>query len=820
MPADDEPGSGVAAAAKPAPGRRWRFAVFFLSGFSGLLYQIVWLRLAFAAFGIITPVMSVLLSVFMLGLGLGSWLAGSVVARRRLSGPQALGAYAAAEIVIGCGGFIVPLLFKFGEQILLPAGETDSLSYLTSSAGIMLLALLPFCLAMGCTFPLMMQSMRATGESSDSFSFLYLANVIGAMCGTLLTPLALVELLGFHKTLWIGAGANFTAAVVSLWFSRREAKLGDRTRAAAPATSAPAVSARPEYASGVNGEANARFRLAILFSTGLAAMAIEVVWTRAFTPVLKTQVYSFSGLLFTYLLATWCGSWLYRRHLVRGRVLATQALLPLLALAAFAQLLLTDPRVDWRDAWVQVFWTLSCIVPYCGLLGYLTPKLVDEYSAGNPQSAGRAYAVNVLGCILGPLLASYVLLPNVGVHWSGMLLAIPLWTLAGLALYRGGAQSPTTARPGGPGQNCWSRTAALWGLATLCGILAGAIGRSYEEHFARQGVQIRRDYTATVASYQVPGPNGVPVKGLLVNGTSITILSTVTKFMAHLPLCHLREPPRAALVICFGMGTTYRSLLSWDIDTTAVELVPSVRDSFDYYFPDAPAIRKNPRAKTVIDDGRRFLRRTAERFDVITLDPPPPVEAAGSSLLYSKEFYELVKPRLTEQGILQQWYPSGEWQILQAVVRSVQQSFPHVRVMSDLRVKRGYNERGVHILASMQPIPKLNGAELAARLPAKAASDLCEWERESAAALFEGILAGEVSVESVLNPDPAALIVDPEVGKFDPAVVANNPDAVITDDRPFNEYYLVRRLRPWLENVFEVCAGPQPRLVKWSKYFQ
>ena len=113
-----------------------------------------------------------------------------------------------------------------------------------------------------------------------------------------------------------------------------------------------------------------RLRLAVLFTTGLTSMAVEVVWTRSFTPVLMTQVYSFSGLLFTYLLATWCGSWWYRRQLAERRTFSTPAVLSALTLSAFGQLLLSDPRITWPWDWLQIGWVLLSIVPYCGILGY------------------------------------------------------------------------------------------------------------------------------------------------------------------------------------------------------------------------------------------------------------------------------------------------------------------------------------------------------------------------------------------------------------------------------------------------------------------
>ncbi|REJ72070.1 MAG: hypothetical protein DWQ34_13965 [Planctomycetota bacterium] len=724
---------------------RWQFALFFLSGFSGLVYQIVWLRLAFAAFGVVTPVISLVLSVFMFGLGVGSWLAGSAVRRWPLSRNAALRAYAIAEALIGVGGFAVPLLFAWGQEALLPAGESNSTTYLASSAVVIFLTLAPFCLCMGVTFPFMLQAIREEQGREDSFSYLYLANVLGAMLGTAATPLALVELFGFRGTLAVAIGANWLAALVSFRKSVQPATLSAGQEISAAESESPVPETERLSAS--------RFALLVLFATGLTSLGMEVVWTRAFTPVLQTQVYSFAGLLFTYLLATWCGSALYRRHLKRSGPLSTVVLLSLLALAATGQLLLADPRVNLPGNWLQSAWLLLGIVPYCGVLGYLTPKLIDEYSRGRPAPAGHAYAINVVGCIVGPLLASYVLLPWMGVQWSGISLAIPLWMLAGFAL---------RSRPHGAAGRSLTAARICWGGASVCGVLAATVGTSYEDQYADRGATVMRDHTATVIAVDEDGG-----KQLLVNGKLITSITPTTKIMAHLPLTFVSEEPRNALVICFGMGTTYRSLLSWEIETTAVELVPSVRDAFEFYFEDAEQVRNNSLGQIVIDDGRRFLERTEEQFDVITLDPPPPPEAAGSSLLYSREFCRLAKSRLTDQGILHHWYPGGDLGIFLAVVRSVALEFQHVRVF------RAFDGWGYHILASEHPIPNRSVDDLVARLPESARADLLEWSANTTAGdLLRPVLDSEINVQDLLSGDR---------------------DAVVTDDRPYNEYYLLRR---------------------------
>jgi spermidine synthase len=252
----------------------------------------------------------------------------------------------------------------------------------------------------------------------------------------------------------------------------------------------------------------------------------------------------------------------------------------------------------------------------------------------------------------------------------------------------------------------------------------------------------------------------------------MTSLMADTKFMVHLPMALHKGRPESALIICFGMGTSYRSALSWDVQTTVVELVPSVVAAFGFYHPDTASVLANPKGRIVIDDGRRFLKRTREKYDIIVIDPPPPPEAAGSSLLYSREFYDLAKEHLKPNGIMQVWHPGGTKPTVQAVVRSLVDSFPYVRGFG------GINGWGAHFLVSMQPIDSATGAELAARLQPKAQQDLWEWMKTPKLSTlqdaFQLILYNEAPINVMLNPDPSI---------------------EITDDQPYNEYFLLRRWR-------------------------
>jgi spermidine synthase len=281
---------------------------------------------------------------------------------------------------------------------------------------------------------------------------------------------------------------------------------------------------------------------------------------------------------------------------------------------------------------------------------------------------------------------------------------------------------------------------------------------------------VRRDFTATVISCgQGQG------RSLLVNGIGMTMLTPITKFMVHLPLAYHQGTPQSALVICFGMGTSYRSAMNWNIDATVVELVPSVTKAFGYYHADAERFVNATNGHIITDDGRRFLKRTAKKFDVIVVDPPPPVQAAGSSLLFSSEFYALAKQHLNSGGILQMWYPGDdEAATTKAVLRSFADAFPHVHCFPSVE---GW---GIHMLGSMEPMAQLNAKELAARMPESARQDLLEWTPvQDAPTYLSPVLSHEYSVPASLDPDTTVRV---------------------TDDQPFNEYYLLRRLLRFGDN--------------------
>ncbi len=713
------------------------FFFFLVSGFCSILYEVIWLRLAMAQYGVTTPLISLVLSIFMLGLGLGSWGAGHLVKRwaDRLSFVRL---YALTELLIGISALVVPLELTWGRQILerLETGGLSSSGFYLVTGIWISLSLVPWCACMGATFPFAMSAIKEEiGAGADrSFSYLYLANVFGAVVGAWL-PLLLIEAFGFRGTLHVGAVLNFVLALSAFTLSFRAP-----TTPVASRPEEPSLATAPPYS-------NSGGLLWLLFGTGLTSMAAEVIWVRMFSRWLGTVVYAFAAILGFYLAATYIGSLIYRRRLFRVE-LRGALIWALLGFAIVLPLLAADPRIFGRHEFIRL---ALGVVPFSALLGFVTPALVDFFSGGDGERAGRAYAVNIIGCILGPLFSGFMLLPWFGERVSLCVLALP-WFAVGIFMTRSPLSSPQAAPASG---RKW-----IASLAVLS-ILMFVATRSFETKFAHRWV--RRDYAATVVA---KGDTREP-KQLLVNGVGMTALVPITKMMAHLPLAMLSRKPEDMLVICFGMGTTHRSALSWGISSTVVELIPSVPQVFGYFHEDGPRLLQSPMSHVVIDDGRFFLERTSDQYDVIAIDPPPPVEAAASSLLYSKEFYVLAKRHLRPGGILQQWLPSGEPIVISSVAKALQQSFPYVRVFG------GIGGGGYQFLATMTPIPCTTADELASRMPAKAANDLVEWGPESSPERqFAVVLRAEIPLEQLIQMDPDAPAMD--------------------DDRPVNEYYYLR----------------------------
>lgn len=727
---------------------RWYFSFFVVSGFCALVYEVIWLRLAMASFGVTAAVVSIVLSMFMAGLGLGAWLTGLLMRENPAAG-IALRLYGLAELLVGLSSLAVPYELKLGRSLLLSSasGAWQSSTYYLLTGLWIAVTLIPWCACMGSTFPLLMAVMRVQSPPSASqrtFSFLYLANVLGAAAGTLASAFVLVELLGFVKTLLMAGVLNAVLAASAIVLSFFVAPASANADAVIPTVDHGAMDGMRR--GGI---------LALLFISGFVSMGMEVIWIRQLTPYLGNVVYAFSGIVAVYLLGTCIGSRSYRAWMISHPIGDSASRWSSLALSAVIPLIGADPLMPFRLHGLELGGVrLASIVWFCATAGFLTPLLLDAWSGGDPQRAGAAYAINLLGSIAGPLAAGFWLLPRLGERPALALLALPLFVAAGVIAFR---KKATSDRSSG----LQPRTTFV--VMSLAAILIYAISHDYERKFPQR--EVRRDYAATVI-----GTGSGFGRQLLVNGTGMTWLTPVTKYMSHLPLAMMSRPAHKGLVICFGMGTSFRSMLSWGISTTSVDLIPSVPALFGYFHSDAESLLKSQQARIVVDDGRRFLDTSKEAYDVIVVDPPPPPSAPGSSLLYSREFYEIVKRHLAVGGILETWYPASQADFATAasIAKALRDSFPHVRAFFSV------DAFGIHFLASMEPLPTVSAALLAARLPSAAASDFLEWGPErDLEKQFEILLSREVPINNIVALSPRA-----------PA---------LRDDEPINEYYLLRR---------------------------
>jgi len=274
---------------------RWCFVFFVISGFCGLVYEVVWLRLAMASFGVTTALASIVISMFMAGLGLGSWGAGLLTSSiLAANGKRSLRFYSIAELVVGVSSLAVPMQLKLGRLFLLrmgSAGAWQSSRYYILAGIWIAITLVPWCTCMGSTFPLLMAVIRQTARSASqrSFSYLYVANVVGALLGTIASAFVLIELFGFQGTLYVAGSLNAILAVLAFTLSFSVAP------SAPIENSIPAVTMQARLYGLPKGAVPV-----LLFTTGLVSMGMEVIWIRQFTPYLGNVVYAFAGILVVY----------------------------------------------------------------------------------------------------------------------------------------------------------------------------------------------------------------------------------------------------------------------------------------------------------------------------------------------------------------------------------------------------------------------------------------------------------------------------------------------------------------------------------------
>ena len=740
---------------------------FFLSGMSGLIFQIVWVRMLTRYLGSTTAATATVLCVFMGGLALGAFVGGKLADRYK----KPLIGYVILEIGIAISALLASFTFisAFG-QIYLRIYEVlgNYGLYLTASRVLfsMLCLFLPTVL-MGATLPLLMAHVtRYNDHFQQGLGRLYSINTFGAVVGVFVAGFFLLGFLGETASLLIAAALNLIAALLARHLQIKIKKEDCHTQPSKNAQDAVAVPA------GFSVRIRYWARL-VIFVSGFTALAYEILWSRFLMLPLKTSIYAFSFMLGLFLLGIAYGSWLSTRFAVsRERPVSTFAGLEILIgfLTVFGMLIfsgfgkisngfLEGYALSMITAFLMVF-------PVAVAFGWQFPVAVrcclsDSNLPG--KATGWAYAANTLGAILGSITVGFILIPFLGTTQTMILLASLNIILGGILWWI----RPQAERRGKP----VFAYAFITGFVVVCVMVTAPYKRVMFERVQQYLGANAQMYAfhEGIAGTVVPAgkPDDPMARHLFTNGVGMTVLVSETKLMAHLPMALAKDPKRI-LVVCFGMGTTLRSASRHpgvQVDIDAVDIVPNVFDCFKFFHQDADRIVKKPNIHLYADDGRNFLLLNEKAYDVITIDPAPPIYSAGTVNLYTHEFLALCKSRITDSGVVCLWLPPAPASELMMIMKTFVNVFPGASLWGGLRTPGFYLIGGNR---SFEQTPD-SLSSLVRRL--SQISDLSEWD-----AFYQD----EAVLANLYLLGPGALR----------GLVKNVPE--VTDDHPYTEFPLWR----------------------------
>lgn len=655
------------------PAFRLLAGLFVLSGVSGLIYEIVWLRMLIRTFGVTVQAVSTILSVFMFGLALGSWL--SARWARRLERP--LVAYAVIEVAIGISAVISTVLMGYMpgwvSSMSLEGGGIVAARFALSG-----LVLIPPTMLMGATLPILSELARTDrGRASSAVGFLYAANTWGAVLGVALSGFVLLGTLGEFRSILVGAGLNlFVAVAVFAGFRRAEALPPDIDD--------------PSPA----GAASTRFtlsRLLVLYGLcGFFALSFQVVWSRLLGLLLGSSVYGFSSMLCVYLAGIAIGSAVAARYSDRIKrpgdaFAAIQALIAVLAIVSLFLLTRLGMHADHHQYLYSRLWDLGdlaalpvysfvVVFPVTFLSGAAFPLMarLGVQSGGSvSEPIGKLYAMNTAGAILGSFVTGFLLIPVLG---SVTTLAVGATMALGVSL----AAWSRSDRPAPQRKRRMLVALLAFGLV-LPMTTADPFLSILKARLSDDTEILSHEETAsgvvTVAQAETGGLS------LYINGHTVSGTGHIWRWLyGYLPAA-LHPDPSHNLIVGLGAGEAFTGSLELGLSTTVAELQPAVRAVQPLFRENAAELMASPRATIAMADGRNFLLHTDEMFDLILVDGSPPIFASGTVNLYTREFVQLARDHLTSDGILAIWVPLPCFEHdLWVIARNFTDIFPQVMI--------------------------------------------------------------------------------------------------------------------------------------------
>jgi spermidine synthase len=698
--------------------------LFFFSGATGLVYELLWVRLLHQAFGSTIQSVTTVVAAYMGGLGLGAWLFGPRADRH----PRPAALYGWLEIAIGVFGLASPFVLTLAHRAYVAAATSWHLSLGPSVGlrfGLAALVLLVPTTLMGGTLPILTRAFmgRERDQLKASVAWLYGLNTLGAVAGTALAGFFLIEHVGIRLSLWGTAAVNIALGGAAIALARPLAPVSEPPPA-------PAV-ARPAGRDALRVTA-----LALLACTAFASLLDEIAWTRVLVMVVGGSTYAFTLVLLVFLLGIGLGSALVgRRAVPRSETAAAAALAQGVTGAGAAVLLLFFqllPQYILAVFQNQAFGAATSLllmglavggvvlIPAIGM-GLTFPLLTDltaRPDAARGADVGRAYGLNTLGSIAGAVLTGFVLVVALGSETTlriGLVInAVAALVLAGLAA-RGVAEGSAEHRSlrvrvlaagalasvtfgvalAGPG---WSTRLIDLG-PTIYGRqpMGPTMRQAFLKHRGSRQLAFREGWNATVSVWETTSGRTLRVNGK-VDASDRADMNT--QVMLGLAPAAARPGASSALVIGYGSGVSARVLA--DVPgmrrVRVVEIEPAVLEMSPYFAGVNHSVLQRPEVSVVVDDARSALQLHDEQFDVITSEPSNPW-VAGVATLYTPEFFRIVRSRLADDGVFCQWVQLYQLPlpVVAGIVRNVREVFPHVELWFS-------NSVDLMVLASGRPI--------------------------------------------------------------------------------------------------------------------
>jgi spermidine synthase len=679
-----------------------------LSGAASLMHETLWMRFLSTALGSTVQAAAAVFAAFLVGLALGARLSGGIIDRSR----QVIRAYIVIEIgicvfAVGAGW----LLHETRERLPAILGHSIGLSGMLRGFAITLAYVLLPTLLMGATFPAVMAAGRRLGAGDAGMVGLYGKNTIGAAAGTLLCGFYLIATFGVTSTLLIAGGLNLLAALLCAPLLSAESSRVEQVKVQA---ASPVPAARSERSF------HQAWLYAVSLLSGAAILALEVVWTRISSFTLGNRTIAFSTLLAWVLLLLAVGA-----H-VSGRLVARFAdriagLLAVLLLTASVGIVLAVVLVN---TWIlspemanslfrhspavvvllRVFGMGLVMALFLVPLGCLFPTglcCLRSIETRTGELAGRYYLWNTIGSVLGSLTTGFIAIPSLGSFASAAVVA-SLCSVGALVLCVPMTRTSAQRRWGWTGIG-----AAALSVAILPLVMPEQL------HVARAGENSVLRVEDEWGVFQLSALSDGRLR-VTNNRTDLVFLlgefdtTYVQEMQAHIG-SFMRPAARTALVLGSGYGITAGAFtVNPRIEhIDAVEILPAMVTAADRFQPYNRGFHRNPRVQVVVDDGRHFLARNQNRYDIISVNITDP-HLPGASNLFNNDFYEVVKRHLNPDGVVIQHAFGSDKDI---VLSTLKHAFHYLRAFP--AYGSGYN-----VAVSDSPIrPERADVEQLAALP-------------------------------------------------------------------------------------------------------